>query len=73
DTTIANIAFFDGRQWITPKKPLLEGTMRAYLIDQKFLREENIPSDLLDRFEKVALMNAMLGFTILNNIKILKS
>ncbi|MBD3791870.1 MAG: aminotransferase class IV [Campylobacterales bacterium] len=73
DTTIANIAFFDGMQWITPKKPLLEGTMRAYLIDQGFLKEEDIPSGLLDRFEKVALMNAMLGFKILNNIKILKS
>ncbi|HEO98586.1 MAG: aminotransferase class IV [Campylobacterales bacterium] len=73
DTTIANIAFFDGKQWITPKKPLLEGTMRAYLLDQNFLREEDIPSSLLDRFEKVALMNAMLGFKVLNDIKILKS
>ena len=73
DTTIANIAFFDGKRWITPKKPLLEGTMRAYLIDQEFLQEEDIPSDWLERFEKVALMNAMLGFKILNNIKILKS
>jgi len=73
DTTIANIAFFDGKQWITPKKPLLEGTMRACLLDQDFLREEDIPSGVVDRFEKVALMNAMLGFKVLKEIKILKS
>jgi len=73
DTTIANIAFFNGREWITPREPLLEGTMRAYLIDRGFLRQEDIPGDLLENFEKVALMNAMLGFKIINDIKILKS
>ena len=73
DTTIANIALFDGTQWVTPKKPLLEGTMRAYLLDQGFLQPKDIPSDTLQRYEKVALMNAMLGFKILSHINILKS
>ena len=73
DTTIANIALFDGEQWFTPRKPLLEGTMRAYLIDQGFLQLKDIPSDSLDSYEKVALMNAMLGFKILNHTNILKS
>jgi 4-amino-4-deoxychorismate lyase len=73
DTTIANIALFDGEQWVTPKKPLLEGTMRAYLLDEGFLQEKDIPSDSLDKYEKVALMNAMLGFKILSHINILTS
>ncbi|MFT7880094.1 MAG: aminotransferase class IV family protein [Sulfurimonas sp.] len=73
DTTIANIALFDGEQWVTPKKPLLEGTMRAYLLDQGFLQEKDIPSDSLKKYEKVALMNAMLGFKILSHINILTS
>lgn len=73
DTTIANIAFFDGKTWITPREPLLKGTMRAYLLDQGFLQEKDIPSDSLERYEKAALMNAMLGFKILSHINILKS
>ncbi|MDM5272192.1 aminotransferase class IV family protein [Sulfurovum sp. zt1-1] len=73
DTTIANIALFDGKRWITPRKPLLEGTMRAYLIDQGFLQLRDITSDSLKSCEKVALMNAMIGFKILSHINILKS
>jgi len=29
DTTIANLAFYNGTYWLTPEKPLLPGTMRA--------------------------------------------
>lgn len=70
DTTIANIAFFDGERWITPKHPLLKGTMRAKLIEQGFLHERDIESNEVKTFEKVALMNAMIGFNILKHIKI---
>ena len=70
DTTIANIALFDGRDWVTPRKPLLEGTMRAYLLEQGFLRPKDIPSTSLGKYEKVALMNAMLGFKLLSHITI---
>ena len=38
DTSIANIAFYDGEQWITPQNPLLKGTMRQKLIDKGFLQ-----------------------------------
>lgn len=72
DTSIANIAFFDGQKWLTPKKPLLEGTMRAKLINDGFLHEKDIKSDEVWLFENVALMNAMIGFKILSQIKILK-
>ena len=66
DTTIANIAFYDGEQWITPKKPLLQGTMRAKLIDEGWLKTEDIRREDLSKYTHVALMNAMIGFKILN-------
>jgi 4-amino-4-deoxychorismate lyase len=66
DTTISNIAFFDGKQWVTPLKPLLEGTMRAKLIDEGFLRPKEIKKEDLKNYSQVALMNAMIGFKILN-------
>jgi len=70
DTTIANIAFFNGSHWITPAKPLLKGTMRNKFIEYGKLHEENIRKEDLNRYTHVALMNAMIGFKILNNISI---
>jgi len=70
DTTIANIAFCDGEKWITPKKPLLQGTLRAKLLNKKILVEKDIKSDNLKHFSHYALMNAMIGFQIQKNITI---
>lgn len=64
DTSIANIAFFDGQKWVTPKSPLLEGTTRARLLDEKFLTLKNIRSLDIQSFSHFALMNAMIGFKI---------
>lgn len=66
DTTISNIAFLDGNQWVTPTKPLLEGTMRAKLIDEGFLQPKEIKKEDIHNYSQVALMNAMIGFKILN-------
>ncbi|TNF44712.1 MAG: hypothetical protein EP216_01515 [Epsilonproteobacteria bacterium] len=66
DTTISNIAFFDGEQWFTPEKPLLKGTMRAKLIDEGFLQTKQIKKEELQNYSQVALINAMIGFKILN-------
>ena len=66
DTTLSNIAFFDGKKWFTPNKPLLEGTMRARLIDEGFLQTKEIRQNELSDYSQVALINAMLGFKILN-------
>jgi len=70
DTTISNIAFFDGSHWITPAKPLLEGTMRSKLIEEGILLERDIRKEDIHDYTHVALMNAMLGFKILNHITI---
>jgi len=74
DTTIANIALYDGKQWVTPKNPLLNGTIREKLLDDGFLKLHNIKRTDLSDYTHLALMNAMIGFTILDDsIKIIKT
>ncbi len=70
DTSIANIALFDGEHWFTPEKPLLEGTMRAKLIDQQKLFTRDIHYEELGRYKKLALLNAMIDFDIIMQDKI---
>ena len=70
DTSIANIAFFDGSRWLTPKNPLLRGTIREKLIDNNKIIKKDIKSENLKHFSHFALMNAMIGFQITKNITI---
>lgn len=65
DTTIANIAFFDGKRWLTPALPLLQGTTRQRLLDEAKIVEEEIRIQDVARFKQVALMNAMVDFAII--------
>ena len=67
DTSIANLAFYDGKRWLTPSNPLLQGTMRAKLLSEQFLVPKVIKSDELKHFSHIALMNAMIGFQIQKN------
>jgi len=62
DTSIANIAFFSNGVWITPNSPLLEGTTRARLIDEKFLHVRDISVKDVISAQGFALLNAMIGF-----------
>lgn len=66
DTSIANIAFFDGKRWLTPVLPLLHGTTRKRLLDEGKIFEEEIRIEDLKRFSQVALMNAMIDFDIIS-------
>jgi 4-amino-4-deoxychorismate lyase len=70
DTTIANIAFFDG-VWKTPKTPLLKGTTRQRLLDTSQIYEADIMVEDLHNFSKLALFNSMIDFDIIvdENIK----
>jgi 4-amino-4-deoxychorismate lyase len=70
DTSIANIAFYDGSKWITPKNPLLQGTIREKLLFENFLTRKNIKSTDIVNFSHFALMNAMIGFQIQKSINI---
>ncbi|MDD5400825.1 MAG: aminotransferase class IV family protein [Sulfurimonas sp.] len=65
DTSIANIAFFDGSRWITPASPLLRGTTRERLLREGKIFEEEIAVNDLEKFSQVALMNAMIDFDII--------
>jgi len=62
DTSIANIAFWNGEQWETPEKPLLEGTMRASLLGKGLIVPAAIRPHDLSRYSRVRLFNAMIGF-----------
>lgn len=60
DTTYSNIALYDGNKWYTPKTPLLKGTMRQLLIDQKILIEKDIKAKDVSLYQKISLINAMM-------------
>lgn len=60
DTSIANIALFDGNNWFTPLHPLLKGTKRAELIDKQLIKERDIQLEELPFFSHIALFNAMI-------------
>ncbi|WP_069470354.1 aminotransferase class IV [Candidatus Marithrix sp. Canyon 246] len=65
DTSIANLAFYDDKKWITPTTPLLEGTTRARLLKQKKIIAAPIRLENIKKYSKMALMNALLGFYII--------
>jgi len=65
DTSVANIAFFDGEEWLTPKRPLLKGTTRQRYLQEEKIVEKDIFVEDIKKFKKVAIMNAMIDFDII--------
>jgi 4-amino-4-deoxychorismate lyase len=63
DSSIANIAFRRDEKWFTPREPLLNGTMREYLLENGALTEEDIGVRDLSSFDGYKLINALLAFT----------
>jgi 4-amino-4-deoxychorismate lyase len=70
DTSIANIAYHDGKQWITPRHPLLKGTMRAYLIEKQLLLEKDVKIKDIKKATRFAVMNALVGFHEIQGVKL---
>lgn len=62
DTWFANILFYDGQNWLTPEKPLLKGTQRQFLLDQKKIETAELKFEKLKSIKKVRLINAMIRF-----------
>lgn len=60
DCSYANLAFRNGKEWLTPEKPLLEGVKRATLLKSGKIKKASIHVEELAAFEKVSLINAML-------------
>ena len=71
DTSIANIAIYDGKDWISPKVPLLEGTCKARMVDEQKIILKDITVQQLIKAKKIALMNAMIEFKIINDFNII--
>jgi 4-amino-4-deoxychorismate lyase len=71
DTTIANIAILINNQWYTPKKPLLEGTTRRRYLENLKIKEIDITIEMLKKATKIALLNAMIDFDIIEDYKLL--
>ena len=60
DTTYTNVAFNDGQQWLTPRKPLLAGTKRALLIEKGLITAHEIKPSDINNYHSIALFNAMI-------------
>jgi 4-amino-4-deoxychorismate lyase len=62
DTSFSNIVFKKGSHWITPKKPLLQGTCRARLIENGIIETGDLEISDLKQYSHFMLINAMLDF-----------
>jgi 4-amino-4-deoxychorismate lyase len=60
DASYANLAFFNGSNWFTPKCPLLLGTRRAALIEEGIINEMEIRLQDLHQYKSMKLINAMM-------------
>lgn len=64
DTSFCNILLNNGVNWVTPSTPLLEGTCRARLIQEKKICVEDISLTDLSKFKHFMLINALLDFDL---------
>ena len=62
DTSISNIALYDGNTWFTPSCPLLKGTKRAELLDKHLIQEKEILHTQLGSYFRIMLFNAMIDW-----------
>jgi len=72
DTSTANIALHVNGVWLTPIDPLLEGTTRARLLKTGFLKCANLTIKDLIKAENFAIMNSLIGFKIIKDMKIMR-
>lgn len=70
DTSYANIIFFNGKNWLTPAFPLLNGTQRAKLLDEEKILPAEIHVSDLKHFQHARLINALISFEDKLEIKI---
>lgn len=61
DSSYCNVIFSDGKDWFTPHPPLLEGTMRKFLLNEGLIKEARIHVENITDFKAFKLVNAMLG------------
>ena len=61
DTSISNIAIKKEGIWLTPKNPLLYGTMRSRLIKKNILYEKDLFIKDIENIDSFVIINAMIG------------
>lgn len=59
DCTIGNLVFKQQGEWFTSDTPLLYGTQRAKLLDEKKIVERQILLKDIDKYEDIRLINAL--------------
>jgi 4-amino-4-deoxychorismate lyase len=59
DTSVSNLIFLDGKDWVTPASPLLKGTCRNRLLSENRLIVRDIRVKDMDQFTGCKLINAM--------------
>lgn len=62
DSSISNILFYDGNNWITPSTPLLEGTQRALLLKRNKIKKVLIKIVDLNKYSEFCFINALNDF-----------
>lgn len=70
DTSIGNIALFDGTYWYTPVHCLLEGTKRQKLIEEKVIKVAAINYNEIWNFKKARILNCFYDLEYGNDILI---
>lgn len=63
ETSFTNIALWNGKEWHTPKTPLLQGVQRRKLIENKMILEKNIHAHKLASYQKIRLFNALVNWS----------
>ncbi len=67
DISIANIAIKKENIWLTPENPMLKGTMREKLLNEKKIYTKKLKIDEIVSMNGFAIMNAMIGFKEIKN------
>lgn len=60
DTSYSNVVLTQNGQYFTPPNPLLYGTKRQKLINERVIQERNIHYNTLTEYDGIYLINAML-------------
>lgn len=62
DSNYCNVAFLDRTRWLTPHAPLLPGTQRAFLLDNRMIEAAEIREKDIPAFSHIRLFNAMMDW-----------
>ena len=59
DCSIGNLIFRQGKKWYTPDTPLLLGTQREKLLQERKIQERTIFQEDIVNFDEIKIINAM--------------